>query len=83
MFNLTCLWNGTWDLKVTSLPTCEPLKCNKPPFDVSASGAELSYRLLINDDISLFGTTFKMECPENTYFINRIPLFEAVCQHDG
>ena len=41
--------------------------------------------------MSLFGTTFKLECPEKEirsqihkrYFINRIPSFEAVCQHDG
>lgn len=79
---MTCLWNGTWDLNVTSLPTCEPIECVNPPIDLRKTGAELSYRLLLNENMSLFGTTFKVECPENQYFINRIPSFEAVCQHD-
>ena len=90
LFDLACLWNGTWNVNVTALPTCEPIGCVSPPIDLEdKSGATLSYRLIINGNmsltrnISLFGTTFKMECPENQYFINRIPAFEAVCQHDG
>ena len=95
IFNLTCLWNGTWDIDPSSLPPCQPLQCLKPPFDSGLIdlpiGAELSYRLLLNTNMSLFGTTFKLECPEQKvkdqihkrYFINRIPSFEAVCQHDG
>ena len=95
IFNLTCLWNGTWDIQPSSLPACQPLECQKPPFDPGMIdppiGAELSYRLLLSTNKSLFGTTFKLECPETSvgsqvhkrYFINRIPSFEAICQHDG
>ena len=80
---MTCLWNGTWDLNVTSLPNCKPIECVSPLLDLTKTGAELSYRLILNENMSLFGTIFKVECPENQYFINRIPSFEAVCQHDG
>ena len=82
-FNFTCLWNGNWNRNISDLPACEPLECSTPPSDVSETGAKLSYRILLNSNMSLFGTIFKMECPSNKYFINRIPSFEAVCQNDG
>ena len=84
-----------WDLQLESLPSCQPLECLKPPFESGwvdpPIGADLSYRLILSHNMSLFGTTFKLECPEKEirsqihkrYFINRIPSFEAVCQHDG
>ena len=82
-FNLTCQWNGLWNRNISDLPACEPLECSTPPSDVSETGSKLSYRILLNSNMSLFGTIFKMECPSNKYFINRIPSFEAVCQNDG